>query len=401
MYVPAPNNNPGNTSSSTLGLHIDTNDITGDKQVHEFTWVNKRGSKSTTTKTVADSSGWRPPTNWSRSAYYAASGAPVRTKYTVNRIPFSFYANTVDDNGYGVASCQMLSHYNYYSPLDLQMSNLSNRSLTEAMVKLKNMKINLGEALGESRSTVRHLSTTVSTVTQALLALRKGNFKKALEKLGLKSFRFKDTSRSAAARWLELQFAWLPLLSDIYGASQQLQEGFRKKAQLFSVVRTVSTSADTSRNKPSNSFTIWNEGGSTKLSARTKLYGRIRDSDIANLTTVGLTDPLQVAWALVPFSFVIDWFLPVGNFIEALGATKGIQFVGGFTTLKITGSYSATFQYAGHKYISGSATASCSFLKMRRTKYNAWPFPHLYIKSPFSLKHVADVIALLRQLSRR
>jgi hypothetical protein len=38
---------------------------------------------------------------------------------------------------------------------------------------------------------------------------------------------------------------------------------------------------------------------------------------------MGLVNPLSIAWEVVPFSFVVDWFLPVGNFLENLTSLAG------------------------------------------------------------------------------
>jgi hypothetical protein len=34
--------------------------------------------------------------------------------------------------------------------------------------------------------------------------------------------------------------------------------------------------------------------------------------------TLGLYDPAGLAWELLPFSFVADWFVPIGNYLENL-----------------------------------------------------------------------------------
>lgn len=40
----------------------------------------------------------------------------------------------------------------------------------------------------------------------------------------------------------------------------------------------------------------------------------------------GLNNPSLIAWELVPYSFVVDWFLPVGDYLERLGAFSGLKF---------------------------------------------------------------------------
>jgi hypothetical protein len=33
---------------------------------------------------------------------------------------------------------------------------------------------------------------------------------------------------------------------------------------------------------------------------------------------LGLLDPLTVVWEIIPYSFVVDWFLPIGSYLENL-----------------------------------------------------------------------------------
>jgi hypothetical protein len=42
----------------------------------------------------------------------------------------------------------------------------------------------------------------------------------------------------------------------------------------------------------------------------------------------------QLAWELIPLSFVVDWFLPVGKYLDSLNATKGITFLDGYEGYK-------------------------------------------------------------------
>jgi hypothetical protein len=41
------------------------------------------------------------------------------------------------------------------------------------------------------------------------------------------------------------------------------------------------------------------------------------------MASIGLINPSTVVWELIPFSFVVDWFLPIGNFLHGLSALTG------------------------------------------------------------------------------
>lgn len=40
---------------------------------------------------------------------------------------------------------------------------------------------------------------------------------------------------------------------------------------------------------------------------------------------IGLTNPLLLGWELIPFSFVADWFIQVGDYLETLDALIGVK----------------------------------------------------------------------------
>ena len=44
------------------------------------------------------------------------------------------------------------------------------------------------------------------------------------------------------------------------------------------------------------------------------------------------SNPLLTAWEKVPYSFVVDWFIPIGDFIAQYSATDGLSFISGTTS---------------------------------------------------------------------
>lgn len=53
-----------------------------------------------------------------------------------------------------------------------------------------------------------------------------------------------------------------------------------------------------------------------------------------NITRLGLSNPALIAWELLPFSFVADWFYNVGNYLQGIESaySKGLKFISGFKT---------------------------------------------------------------------
>jgi hypothetical protein len=272
--------------------------------------------------------------------------------------------------------------------------NMKNQLDTEGLLKLKDMKVNFGEALAEMRSTTAHLASTGSSVLQAFLAARRGNWSGVAKALGVKPKSLKNGG-SASERWLEYQFGWMPLLSDVKGLYDLSQEGFKKRGLIFSVSRSLHDEAEFGQHGVN-----WNIDGISKIQARIKLYASVDSENLQLLTNLGLADPLQVGWALVPYSFVIDWFMPVGNMLEALGATRGLTFVGGFYSSRV--NVKSTWSYkpenlAFNSYKGDGFPGKFESSAYTRTKMTGFPIPSLYFKSPFSTSHLTSALALFRQ----
>jgi hypothetical protein len=55
---------------------------------------------------------------------------------------------------------------------------------------------------------------------------------------------------------------------------------------------------------------------------------------------LGITNPLSTAYELTTFSFVLDWALPVGDYLNLLDADYGWEFLTGSSMLSqsVTGS---------------------------------------------------------------
>ena len=96
----------------------------------------------------------------------------------------------------------------------------------------------------------------------------------------------------------------------------------------------------------------------------------------------------------MPYSFVVDWLLPIGNTLDALTAPIGISFRDGYTARKTVADFSLRCSQGANDYgaISNVHVKSVCFF---RTRLSSMPLPRLYIKSPFSTTHLISAIALL------
>lgn len=151
------------------------------------------------------------------------------------------------------------------------------------------------------------------------------------------------TLRDLAGTHLAVEFGLLPLMSDLVaflnlasGVAQKLQwmqqierqksYPFRAKTKVVSsVVNETYTSCPASGLQGSHmevnrkGSSVCTTQGTLAIKGEVELHHPAVQEIRGWLSSVGLTNPLAVVWELIPFSFVIDWFLPIG---ESLSRTS-------------------------------------------------------------------------------
>jgi len=270
---------------------------------------------------------------------------------------------------------------------------------TEVMLKVGAKKASFGEALAESHKTIHHLVSTVKDLANALHAARKGRWGDVAKHLGVRPRDF-SKGKTVSKRWLEYQYGWKPLMADIFDTHQVLMKGFREKAQIASNVRHLKDSFSYHRDVTSYAFV--DAHSSVDYSA--KVFYKINDSTLSKLGQIGLINPLSVAWELVPFSFVVDWLIPVGNTLEALTARLGVDFIAGYYGMRaeahivVNDPESEEFHQTMD---SNSRVDVTEYFGYTRETMVGFPVPGFYTKSPFSITHALNALALISQLTKR
>jgi len=262
------------------------------------------------------------------------------------------------------------------------------RAVTECLNKLGNMKVNMAENLATARQTVNLIAEDAAHVWKTLLNIKRGNWAGIPSSLGLS--RPRDLGRNL----LKFRYGYKPLLGDLY----QIFEDFRKKdpdSYVISAFRGINGSKEYE-----DTFYI----GSRKCEVKTKseyrtvckLFAHLSSDWLATGNQYGLVNPAVLAWELVPWSFVLDWTLPVGNFLQAYSDTAGLNFIGGYTSVRMSGNKTALLSPPPFPSDSwNSATHSSRRFSFRRDALGDFPTPLPYVKSPFSTTHVENALALL------
>lgn len=282
------------------------------------------------------------------------------------------------------------------SDMEMPGSNDTNRAEVECLLKVRDMSINLLQVFAERQKTIDLIFERTTRLVKAYKAAKRGRFRDAAKALGVDK-----KGKKTASSWLELQYGWLPLMSDIYGGYEAITGRRAQKGMLFNVKRTVNSSKTRT---VTQSTETWNSIANiqTKQWTKVSLWYTVEYEALAEASKVGLLNPLEIAWELTPWSFVLDWIVPVGNVLGALSATSGCTFKGG----TLTRGYDATLDcqviprttHSFGQYIerSGDIKGGIKVFNMDRQVYTGSPTPTLYVKNPLSVGHALNAIALLR-----
>ncbi len=281
--------------------------------------------------------------------------------------------------------------------------NLKNRAVSECRQKAAEVKLDLSEAFAGLPETVLMVALRTKQVLTAWRSMRRGDFRGAAAALGLSPRRWHKTLgiKSTQQAWLELQYGWLPLLGDIWSGiklTNDLLSGAQHHAYAKRQLETDLWTYGLTSGGPSTwvnpQITTW---GRTSVDVRYNF--RVSDTNLAFLNSLGVLNPFYTVWVAVPFSFLVDWFLPIGDWLQSISSTLGLQFIDGYITQRSWGYAevsASSVNLPNKKFEIGSTTASAGLCRITRDALTVWPWPVPYLRFPFSSdKRVANAIALI------
>lgn len=397
MSVFVPYNKPGNVTMSNYEHYSikrtykrnNTGKHWEDKPIeYSGHYPNWSSEKSTTVKTTPDATGFRKPTSYERkctSWFYTPSekttawtntgGPKGEQKYT------SWQGFNCGSVHFGDIDLPAINHP--------ERSNLSNRAQMEAMAKLQEERVNLGAFLAEVRGSADTIADTSIDLLNALRDVRRGRMPRNLGNLKF------GTVRKMSDLWLNWRYGWRPLCSDLYGMTMDLVNTPPREERI-SVSRTVTHSLSGDGVKYGIPFE-WD----ASMHSTCKLWATVDSHLLRTGNGYGLVNPLSLAWEVIPYSFVVDWFLPIGTTLASISAPSGLSFKAGFYNSRVEGSCNFPLTNCGH------STRKVSHFQ--RTKLSNFPRPKVYaVQSPFfnrdtSLKtaRVLDMLSLMNTVKRK
>lgn len=333
--------------------------------------------------------------------YYLQPGFPIQSAKSSKATKNGYIQRPVTDepNEFWSTSVSSPATRNYNSA-DVSLASIeliyqNNPSLWDqayirAFGKFKDVvrgvgSASLGTAIAEAGQAYEMAYHRLRQLATAYRHVRRGNVAAAARVLKIPPSvrRSEKTRRNVADQWLELSFGWAPLVQDIYDAMETLQNipGVKCKAR-----------GGTRASYEKFHSLAWSRVN-IRVSVEMRAHVRIESPAVYTLETLGLVNPSSVLWEVVPFSFLVDWFVSVGDFLSNQSAFTGL-------TLE-----RASYTYFGVAYDSTSEThptlipARLSKAWLMQRRVGVPPIPPITVGWPsWSARRAANSAALLTQL---
>jgi hypothetical protein len=214
----------------------------------------------------------------------------------------------------------------------------------------------------------------------------------------LLKLKFPRNWRQMSNDWLSTRYGWRTLVYDIKDLHKALSKLERKKERTAERIRQKSS-------YEVNDYTVtpadyYYLGTHIQDKIELSIGGSVvADVDIPQFQF----NPLQTGWEIIPFSFVVDWFVSVGKSIAALSflcntysyaASCGYKITMERTLYQEIDSYKTGF-LSGSRFVAGN----CTYTIEERTPCHVPLTPHYKLR--LNNFKIIDLLALITQRIRR
>lgn len=185
-------------------------------------------------------------------------------------------------------------------------------SLEEAQSKMFGQSLNLAMSAKDIIDANKMASQYFGRVAKAAPYLRKKQFGKALKAF----FGTKSKSLAAANSWLEFQFGVLPTVHAVQDAYNHAALGIKAYGGKLLRLRSASKKLQVQQEVSPDSG--WMQIPDYSVVTTYACYRYLSKEDF--LQNMGRFNVVEVGWDATPWSFLIDWFVPVGDYLSQFGS---------------------------------------------------------------------------------
>jgi hypothetical protein len=264
--------------------------------------------------------------------------------------------------------------------------------------------LDLSIALAESGTTARMFRAVGKTLSHAVSWKR--YVAKGFRPSNLRNW-IADGSKGAANGWLQWQYGWRPLLGDVYQAADE-----SRRFCLGATSRFRGSKRENREVSTTQFHQIWPVGANqlvpvmvtgqfTQACTINLALDDLNGFDLARWTSL---NPISIAWELIPFSFVADWFFDLGSMLRATETALlyNSRFKGGYVSelyrVELDG-FVDFYQPPSGDCLLNKVGSYRDDIQFQRTILSSYPLPRKpSVKVALGTERLLSAASLLRQM---
>jgi len=299
--------------------------------------------------------------------------------------------------------------------------NLRASATLKAKLKAVDMKVNVAQFIAEYSQTRNMIASTAVSLAKAFSYVRHGQPERAWQeltfrlkfrkvsfsewKVGVKNKALRpyhnpnlQITKQVSDSWLALQYGWLPLISDVTSAAELLAQ--HMSGHPIRMVVKASAQGDRESGSTGSLYDYtatygYTESIWTQAIAKTGYVVDVTNPDLATLAQTGLDNPLLLAWELLPYSFVVDWFFKIGDYLQALSAFRGVTIRDRWSSLLVTTQGVVEYNVPPSVQVTGSKYTTYNQRFYIRSNSVVDPVFHINKGTGLNLTRFGNALALL------
>lgn len=293
--------------------------------------------------------------------------------------------------------------------------------LSKIHAKLYGSTFDPGVFLAEGHKSLEMIGNAATRLAKGLKHLKRGNIRASWLALtgqrsrpitvrGITYPAFRDPlmppvnpQKGLANVWAEFRWGWTPLVNDMYDGAVFVAHQLHAPCE-FRIAARRRVNKNVGSYTGATSGAVW---ATSEWEHSKQIVAYLREPP--NNSVLNVLNPASIAWELVPYSFVVDWAIPIGDYLRARsvpGMMSGTFVTSDKSWQKKKGQkYNVGLSYCknGFIYTTGDHASydKIVFNRSISTSLDV-PLPEWKgFEKVATMKHAVDSIALLTQVFKK
>jgi hypothetical protein len=233
------------------------------------------------------------------------------------------------------------------------MTTAYNKAYSRLQDKLKTETASMGAFFAEGRSALQMVATRATQLLGAFSALKRGDFRAFTKSLNVRPLEKHRNTRwskpkDASAIWLEYWMGWAPAIGDLYSCAEVLSSMPPWGDVAATGTEPFSKKVVDAWPDPVDWIVLQEHSVDAKCRVKIQCRVRVTNPNLFLASQLGLVNPASVVLEVLPFSWLVGWFVNFEQLVAHLTDFSGLEI----TDIMITRSvkYSGLMHYGYRRY---------------------------------------------------